>query len=379
MILYKKSIYALLCVGFLRGSQTFAQTYVERLDALLAPVNAVVENKGTDKGLFKSASREFCRSMTLGDPMIYTGLSFNAKNSLFMYRLCSDILPDEKITRGPGLSDTAETSYVFFQEMSDGTKVDTLKTRLPDPFYNTTKYTQELFDEIIQSYMSIYQASIYGKQGDITLTNDELIASFSKRYFTFGKKDVVSICAKDKDYKYPQTCKKMTSYLQDATNNLNSSKNIVNTSLLYTDKQTANCDQTNNAYNTIACGVYDGDMGKFVNLVYNELFFYTSFVQYYIYLLEKQPEFKTNAGDNAIEKAKDRNDEIAVIQQNLSDSRKAIKTSIRLLKELQMTFPMHIGLLMYTEAINTFVQGFNKTLIPIYTLGDIFRNVQDTK
>jgi hypothetical protein len=68
-----------------------------------------------------------------------------------------------------------------------------------------------------------------------------------------------------------------------------------------------------------------------------------------------------------------------LMRQNLSDSRKAVKTSIRLLKELQMTFPMHIGLLMYTEAINTFVQSFNKTLIPIYTLWDIFRNVQDTK
>ena len=56
------------------------------------------------------------------------------------------------------------------------------------------------------------------------------------------------------------------------------------------------------------------------------------------------------------------------MRENLSDSRKAVTTSIRFLKELQMTFPMHIGLLMYTEAINTFVQSFNQTLVPIYTL-----------
>lgn len=66
----------------------------------------------------------------------------------------------------------------------------------------------------------------------------------------------------------------------------------MNTKLLYSDIKNANCDTTNKAYNTIACGLYGNDITQFVNLIYNELFFYTSFVQYYVYILDTQPQFK---------------------------------------------------------------------------------------
>jgi hypothetical protein len=88
-------------------------------------------------------------------------------------------------------------------------------------------------------------------------------------------------------------------------------------------------------------------------------------------------EIDTNLSDQDNAKAKQA--KIWLIQQNLSESRDAIKTTIRLIKELQMTFPMHIGFLLYTEGINAFVGKYNQILSPIYTLSDLFRNVQDTK
>jgi len=224
-----------------------------------------------------------------------------------MYRLCNDGDKDLSISRGFGLSDKKETSYVNFLDTNNGS-TDVLKNQLPSPFTSTNLYIENLFDTIVQSYTSIYQAGIYGKKGDSTTPKEKLIDNFSKTYFTGS--NYISICAKDKTYKYPQTCKKLTSYLDDATNSLNSSENILNPGTIYKDKEKAICDINNETYNTISCGLYDDDMTKFVNLVYNELFFYTSFVQYYTYILETQPQFRANANLNTIEQTQTKENEV---------------------------------------------------------------------
>ncbi len=376
-------VFTVLCIGFLWSSTAFADKYVDKLNGLIGTINDITKGEWTDKALFTRLVTDFCNSMTSEKPMIYgTGgreLTYNAKNSLFMYRLCMDTNDAINIARWSGLSDQEDKSYVKFIK-TDKTSINVLKSQLPSSFTRTSNYIETLFDTIAASYTSVYQATVYGKKWDEKITKETLIDEFSKQYLS--GKNYISICAKDKGYKYPQTCKKMTSYLQDASNSLKSSDNILNVSLLYEDRKKLEkkwCDINKDEYNTITCGLYGNDITKFVNLMYNELFFYTSFVQFYTYILETQPQFKTSAGQNQLDKTKARESEIWLIRQNLSDSRKAVKTSIRLIKELQMTFPMHIGLLMYTEAINIFVQKFNETLIPIYTLWDIFRNVQDTK
>jgi hypothetical protein len=229
---------------------------------------------------------------------MYSGVSYNAKNSMFMYRLCTDNVGNPDILRGPGLSEKEESSYINFIKTQDA-NIDVLKNQLPSTFYKTSSYIETLFDTIAQSYTSIYQASIYGKKGDDKLTKETLIDEFSKQYLS--GQTYISICAKDKNYKYPQTCKKMTSYLEDATNTLKSSTNIFNTKLLYEDQKKANCMVEKDNYNTITCGLYGGDITKFVNLMYNELFFYTSFVQYYTYILETQPQFKVDTSKSQIE------------------------------------------------------------------------------
>jgi len=379
----KIHIFTVLCIWFLWSSMVFAESYIDKLDGLIGTINSITKQEWTDKELFTKLVSDFCDKMTSGNPMIYGKiwyeLRYNAKNSLFMYRLCMDTNDQTNIARWSGLSDQEDKSYVKFIK-TDKASINVLKNQLPSSFTKTSNYIETLFDTIAASYTSVYQASVYWKKWDEKITKETLIDEFSKQYLS--GQNYISICAKDKKYQYPQTCKKMTSYLQDASNSLKSSDNILNVSLLYQDRkklEKKGCDINKDDYSTITCGLYGNDITKFVNLMYNELFFYTSFTQYYTYILETQPQFKTSAGQNQLDKTKARESEIWLIRQNVSDSRKAVKTSIRLIKELQMTFPMHIWLLMYTEAINTFVQKFNETLIPIYTLWDIFRNVQDTK
>ena len=382
----KTSIYISLCIGFFGLSQSFAQTYTERLDGLLGSIDDFKDFNQPEKILFTNAIDKFCEAMTQWEPMWVNNLTYNAKNSLFMYRLCTDNNPNISIERWPWLTDAAETSYVQFEDDKDGNKIDVLKNQLPNVYQKTEEYIQTLFDTIAESYTTIYQASIYGKKWDDSQTNSKLIEEFSQMYLSDAGNPspmkYISLCATDQKYSYPKTCDKLTNYLKNANNSLNSSSNILNTTTLYNDRSTSkntNCDPNNPDYNTISCGLYENDMTKFVNLVYNELFFYTSFVQYYVYILNTQDRFKANNQDDDIENNRQREDRISLMTENLSNSREATKIGIKLLKELQMTFPIHIWLLMYTEAINTFVQNFNKTLIPIYTLWDIFRNVQDTK
>lgn len=380
----KNTIFKLICIAllgiFFWYTQSFATDYVSKLNWLLPPINDIIDHEKVDRTLFNEAVSNFCTSMTDGDPMTYwgdTGLAYNAKNSLFMYRLCMDTVPGLSIQRWPGLTDKADTSYVEFQDQWNNTSVDVLKSQLPSSFRSTAKYTQELFDTIIWWYTTIYQASIYGKKWDDSLTIDDWVQAFTKTYFSAGN-NAITICGKDS--RYPQTCKKLMSYIQNANNSLTSSSNIFNTKILYEARNKgAKCDSSKVDYNTIACGVYNNSMPQYVNLIYNELFFYTSFVQYYTYLLGLTSSFEIDTNLSDQDNAKAKQAKIWLIQQNLSESRDAIKTTIRLIKELQMTFPMHIGFLLYTEGINAFVGKYNQILSPIYTLSDLFRNVQDTK
>ncbi len=118
-------------------------------------------------------------------------------------------------------------------------------------------------------------------------------------------------------------------------------------------------------------------MDKFISLVYNELMYYSLFIEYYSYLLQSKSEFKNWDVKNFSDKVVNNKNRVSEMYNNIDASRKAIQTSIQILKEAQYTFPIHIWFLMYSEDIYKFVWNMNKTLTPIYTLQDIFKNVQD--
>jgi hypothetical protein len=116
-------------------------------------------------------------------------------------------------------------------------------------------------------------------------------------------------------------------------------------------------------------------MTSFTNLLYNELFFYNLFSEYYSYALASDPNLQ-NEEQELSYKIVAQQDKITKLQNNKIRSQKAISMSIRMLKEIQNTFPFHIGFMMYAEDIYYLAQEINKTLTPIYTLYDLFRNVQ---
>lgn len=357
-------------------------------DDLISPINDVIYTGNIEKTVFKNLVSKFCSTMTNPlnnlNAIPNTDLMYNAKKSMFMYTLCSntDLDLSKKFLATEWFSTQKTRSYIRITEDKDGKPENILTKSLPNLYSDTEDYIQQLFDSLIGSYVTIYQAGIYGYAPDSNKTDEDLINEFSSKYFPYGldkSTPYIQICGNDKAYNYNKTCKKFKGYLASARNSLNSSQNMLYTELIhqiYLGKQQSSiCSNKNKNYDMIACGLYT-DLGNFINLVYNELFFYTAFAEYYKFALSIQPNFKNNENANRTQKTAAQQERIDKITANMQYSKDAIKLTTRMLKELQITFPLHIWFLMYAEGINTFAAEFTKLLTPIYTLSDIFKNVQ---
>ncbi len=297
---------------------------------------------------------------------------FKANESMFLYYVCNE---NPELVKGlfkfEWFSNNKERSYIKFKDDVDGNPVNQLTKWLPDFYQETEDFIQKLFDTIIWSYVSIYQANIYWYINDPN--KSEFTQHFSKQYFKYWDwdNDYIDICATDKKYSYPSTCKKLKEYFYAARNLITSNAdNILNDENIF--KEYDKWEK-----NTITSWLYWGNISKFIDLVYNELMYYSLFIEYYSYLLQSKSEFKNWDVKNFSDKVVNNKNRVSEMYNNIDGSRKAIQTSIQILKETQYTFPIHIWFLMYSEDIYKFVWNMNKTLTPIYTLQDIFKNVQD--
>lgn len=60
----------------------------------------------------------------------------------------------------------------------------------------------------------------------------------------------------------------------------------------------------------------------------------------------------------------------------LSRAKDSLDASLNILQEAYITYPIHIGYLMYLESLNAFGVSLAKIATPVYTLYDKLRNVQ---
>lgn len=339
-----------------------------------------LEEKETDRNKFNKIIEYFCDEIKWYQ-MTYWEVTYKSNQSLFVYTLCKD---KETIdfSKNPGLSEEKNTSYIQIKTDDNGNESNTLDKHLPWLYYNTEKYIQTLFDTIIGSYTSIKQSYIYWYANSSDLSIEEMIhKNFMQEYFQQTNGNYIEICATDKEYQYTKTCKKLKDYFYGARNLINSnSENYLNDENIYKAfRSNEKLCENNDKKDIIACGLYGYDIKSFINTVYNEFLFYSLFVEYYSYLLESNLDFKNIDNTPFDEKIANNKNRVQTMVDNLATSRDAIQTTIKSLKELQYTFPIHIGFLMYTEDIYKFTSALNKTLTPIYTLHDILRNVQKTE
>jgi hypothetical protein len=343
-----------------------------------------IEDASTDRQKFDVMIDRFCSAIKNNN---------NAKQSLFVYQICKYKDANFFTYTDKWFSEEDKTSYIKFIENDEGKKINALDYELPWFYSNTEDYIEEVFDLILGSYTSIYQASIYGYATDPEKSIEENIhENFAKTYFSRSKKegDYIKICSTEnpKD-DHPKTCKKLKEYFYWARNLLNSnSENYINDENIfkaytkernsYSKEKKEYCLETNSNRNSLTCGLYGNEIKYFIDLVYNELLFYALFVDYYSYLLQNKSDFKNWDIIEFQTKLTKNQKRVETMAMNFEKSREAIQTTIKILKELQYSFPIHIGFLLYSEDIYKFTNGMNKTLTPIYTLHDILRNVQKT-
>jgi hypothetical protein len=153
-------------------------------------------------------------------------------------------------------------------------------------------YAGSLFNIIVSEYFTIRQANVYGLTSSDPKNKPEDQASvFSSAYFKEA-----NVCKKDDPLYSDKVCKYMTQYIKNAAktmaklNILSSQKLFESYKLKTDDKQipdvsTTFCTTSSAAYDMLLCGFWGTKNEKtlvpFLNLVNNELLYYTIFVKYF--------------------------------------------------------------------------------------------------
>jgi hypothetical protein len=181
----------------------------------------------------------------------------------------------------------------------------------------------------------------------------------------------------------------MTQYLRNQKK-MFKDLNILSSSGMYTDyakiiadKKSQTCIQGYTGYNIIVCGLRwdtkEKSLSPFINLIYNELFYYNLFVEYYSLQVTKNPNFfkDTTMNDGVWTISAQQASRINEMKTELEFAKQALTISIRMLRNAYVTFPLHIWFLMYRESLQDFGEAMAKIATPVYTLfGMKSRNVQ---
>ncbi len=289
------------------------------------------------------------------------------KDSVFLSLLCTHV--DVNARKGffnPKLV-RAEDGYLLnssFIKKREKTKNCTDAT-----FSNCdlSSFLTSLFSTIMNDYFSLQQAWVYWAK-DLTSSSEEQANLFSQQYY------MLSICDGEKNY-YPKTCKVIKKYISSASQ-LFKQLTLINLDGIKKN-DAVSCDTSapsSSAYDLVYCWLYWSSTSSpytFINLVYNEFFWYRLFISYYSPLvLSDQNIYKEVTKEKLLQDIEDMN---ALLQKN----QQAVNLSFRILRERRNTFPLHIGFLMYQEDVNLFMKAMAKIYTPFVTLHDKFINVQE--
>jgi len=359
-ILFVVSI-ACLCFSYTRVSASYS-TLIDSLS-----------NNISDPGQVKMLITNYCDVVLRSSAFVQNEGVYNAKYSAFVYLLCSNV--DAATSSNMSLYLGSKTfKELWFQDI---VTTSWYQRDLCNPMNNDcnlSKTIPNLFNDIMNDYVNIKQASLYGLIGDYT--DDNELGDVVNDYFAgyFG----VAICDNDKN-DYDKTCRMAKSYIKNVKNVLEDvrildPKIILN--MVPNDKDISCSQWSNVALNLFYCGFKDtwASMVSFNNLVYNELFYYRLFAGYYMIMIQQHPSLliKNTRVTNSSQ----------ILKRFSSQyiwSKTALSLSLRMMRDMYMGFPFHVGFSMYQEDLDGFGKSLARIAPPIYTLYDKLRNVQSAE
>lgn len=306
---------------------------------------------------------------------------YNPKQSAFIHIVCgpyaltSDFGATNQSSKTYFFKDDWVTLGIHGQEQEDPTMQD--NACRPD-FGMTDCDIPEKFTAILHRILNdmfdIKQSQLYGgtSQAD---DPKERFNTFTKNYFVG-----LELCP-DKKCDYPKTENRLLAYFKKAEGLLKKldiiNQPYINEILKSTDKE-CNYPRTDD-YNLIICGFGSEDtssLESFVAMIENEIFFYRLFMAHYMWWIAAERRL-LNETDSWLNRSAEKTTEIiAKTQQQIAWTQDAVEMSMRSLREMATTFPIHIWLLIYYEDLYRLRKELVKIVTPLYTLSEKLRNVQ---
>ena len=330
------------------------------------------DNPGTISKLINA----YCSTLLVfSQPFIANGFVYNAQQSAFVHLLCRNMgQPTSYFGKETSYFSRLTFKQLWFQDIaSDGSfSTDLCSPGSMGNDCDLATNVPNLFNGIMNDYVNMKQADLYALSSDSKDDPDwtHQINVFSSNYF-----DGVEICG-TRDPRYPQTCKIMQWYIKNVRNILSNVRILSATGILAvsTLKDKSISCAALEWKDVFYCWLY-GDkaasMVSFVNLAYNELFYYRLFMAYYLTMLQQYPELlKWNAWNLNYSSV------FKTFSSQYAWSKDALSLSLRMMRDTYVAFPFHIGFLMYQEDLHGFGRDLAHIAPPIYTLYDKLRNVQ---
>ncbi len=349
-------------------------SYANTVSAAVSPTNDLLnrlyDTVDKDPGQLKILISNYCSVVLWTSGFVNDGFVYNAKYSAFVHLLCSNIWQSSSyFAKSDAYFKRTTFAQLWFTDFdADGN--DLCAPWSMDNSCNLSKNMPDLFNGILNDYVNIKQSSLYG---DIVNYQDEsdleknVVNPYSQDYFG------LDVC--DDNHLHPKTCSMVKSYVKSVRNIL-SDVNIFNTTGILALTPTSNipCSDSNNPeIDIFYCGLKGSwpSMMSFVNLSYNEIFYYRLFMGYYMIMLQKYPLLLPDYTS------------YDTILQNFSSqyirSKSALSLSLRMMRDTYIAFPFHIGLTLYAEDLDGFGKSLARIAPPIYTLYDKLRNVQKSE
>lgn len=231
-----------------------------------------------------------------------------------------------------------------------------------------------LFHRILSDMFDIKQSQLYGWTTQADDPKDRL-NDFSRDYFVW-----LELCP-DKKCEYPKTENRLLAYFKKAEW-LRKKLDIINRDHINNvlKNEEVDCAYPWSAtYNILACGFgvkWSTMPSAFITMIENEVFFYRLFMAHYMWWMQAERRL-LDEEERSLNRATEKiADIVATTQQQIAWTQDAVDMSIRSLREMAATFPIHIGLLIYYEDLYRLRKELVKVVTPLYTLSEKLRNVQ---
>ena len=314
---------------------------------------------------------------------------YSAKDSIFVYLICHNVTNvfDSKFNPKFNSGDwwyfkESSFSWLWIVDYTQDPDSDSCDPASDLQYCDLTYHIPRIFNMILNDIFSIQQSRIYG-----LTTPDFENNTIEKQIDTYAKdKFNIKFCDST-EWKYPKLCKTMQTYTK-ASSKLLKGLEILNYTGLYNEALLSSnnyiaCQNTfwKYEFNILSCWLfgYGFNINKiYLNLIYNEFLYYSLFVKYYNYAILSNPGLAPAMSKEDYQldinylknKAYEFNREVNASQQ-------AISVAIKMLRELDVTFPLHVWFMMYQEdLLNLRDKSLYKIVTPFYTLYGKLRNVQ---